>query len=103
TADTAAPAADAGPTRRGQTITRPDIRPRHGTNWERRYLQGIILTDLASGLFAAIFAHQVRLDALAPDTGRYALLTLLLPTAWLVTAALHRGYDPRLLFVGAEE
>lgn len=66
-------------------------------------MYGVLLTDLAGGLVAVLLARLLRFGELTGGSGQYALLTLVLPLAWAGAIALHRGYDPRLLFVGGDE
>ncbi|QSB17130.1 sugar transferase [Natronosporangium hydrolyticum] len=71
----------------------------------RRYVVGLVLLDAAVAVVAAVAAGQLRFGGDSPPLAdpQYASLVVLLPLAWIAALSLHRGYDPRLLFVGGEE
>jgi exopolysaccharide biosynthesis polyprenyl glycosylphosphotransferase len=69
--------------------------------WEARYVASLLRTDLVAALVAALAALQLANGV--DHHPLYPWLTALLPVAWAGVVALHRGYDPRVLFVGSDE
>jgi len=70
-------------------------------DWQRRYLNRILLVDFSVGVCAALLG-LLRLRADVPSTP-YLVLTTALPAAWLLSLAIGRAYEPRFLFVGNDE
>ncbi|HEU4421590.1 MAG TPA: sugar transferase [Pilimelia sp.] len=64
-----------------------------------------MIIDLTVGIFAALAALQVKFGS--PEIGvnyrTYAVLTIVIPIAWMVGLALNHAYDTRFLFVGSDE
>jgi hypothetical protein len=78
----------------------PDGRAR----WERRYLQALLLGDLVVGFGAAAAAFGLRFgDEVTTYNQGYALLSLLLPLAFVGVLAANRAYERRYLYVGTDE
>ena len=70
-------------------------------NWQRHYVRDAVLLDAAMGLAGASLA-LLRFET----TGLYApypLLTAGLPLIWVLSLALGRAYELRLLFAGNDE
>ena len=72
---------------------------RRTRRWQRRYVGAVLLGDVVAAVSAALLAGP---SVTAPVTGDPRLALLVAPV-WLLAVALHRGYDTRWLFIGAEE
>lgn len=90
------PAPATAPTVRRRTRFLGDPR-----RWQRRYLRRVLLVDLAVGTAAALLG-LLRFEPGTP-TPTYAVLTLVLPVAWVSALAVGRAYETRFLFVGNDE
>ncbi len=73
--------------------------------WERRYVTLLLAIDSVIALGAAVAAYLIRFGTDNPNArvDGYLLFSVALPVAWIATAALVRAFEPRFLFVGAEE
>jgi exopolysaccharide biosynthesis polyprenyl glycosylphosphotransferase len=72
--------------------------------WEGRYLRRVLLVDFFVGIFAAVVAFDLRFGGrLDPYNVGYALLSALLPLAFIGALAANRAYEKRHLFVGTDE
>lgn len=71
--------------------------------WEHRYVSLIIVVDSLIALAAACAAFLFRFGTADGVAGPYLQFSLAFPVAWIATTALLRAYEPRFLFVGAEE
>ncbi|WP_432834949.1 exopolysaccharide biosynthesis polyprenyl glycosylphosphotransferase [Dactylosporangium sp. CA-092794] len=72
--------------------------------WEGRYLRTLLLLDLGIGLLAGGIAFEARFSqGLTTYNSRYALLSALLPLAFVASLAANRAYEKRHLFVGTDE
>jgi exopolysaccharide biosynthesis polyprenyl glycosylphosphotransferase len=77
---------------------------RSGGGWERRYLCALLVIDLLVGLGAGIAAFGLRFGAELTSYNRgYALLSALLPPAFVAALAANRAYERRYLYVGTDE
>jgi exopolysaccharide biosynthesis polyprenyl glycosylphosphotransferase len=75
-----------------------------GNGWERRYLRTLLLSDLLVGLGSGVAAFALRFgEALTPYNRGYAIMSALLPLAFIAALAANRGYERRYLYVGTEE
>lgn len=101
TAEISAPTSDASTLESGRLREAG----RAASRWERRYICELVASDAAVGVLAAVAASLIRFaeSPTALSDPRYVLLLVVLPVVWVATLAVHRGYDPRLLFVGNEE
>ncbi|HEX8628945.1 MAG TPA: sugar transferase [Catenuloplanes sp.] len=72
--------------------------------WESHYIQNLRLSDLLVGIVASVAALEIRFSG-APPAGywTYAILTAVMPIAWVLAVMFNQGYDPRFLFVGNDE
>jgi exopolysaccharide biosynthesis polyprenyl glycosylphosphotransferase len=72
--------------------------------WERRYVRTILALDVGAGWLAAATGYLTRFR---PDvtqyTRWYAVLSVVLPLAWVGALALERAYESKYLFVGTDE
>jgi exopolysaccharide biosynthesis polyprenyl glycosylphosphotransferase len=68
--------------------------------WMRRYLTALVVLDVGAGTVAAVTAYLARFGDGAIG---YFALSLVLPFAWVATAALVRAYDDRVVGLGPEE
>jgi len=103
------PVADPG------TINRPRPAPsgvgRHLTgkrgarwDWEARYVRTLLMSDLLTGLIAGAVAFFGRFGTHVTFYNRnYLLLSAALPIFMVMSLALTRAYERRLLFVGTDE
>src|SRR6185369_13556069 len=79
--------------------------------WERRYVQVLVVFDVAACVLAAGVAYLIRFGSLGghhfgtpEESPRWYLLSVvLLPVVWVVAMALNRAYEPRFLGGGSEE
>jgi exopolysaccharide biosynthesis polyprenyl glycosylphosphotransferase len=71
--------------------------------WEHRYVLLLLGLDSVVALCAAIVAYVARFGTGDGISGPYLQFSLAFPVVWIATAALVRAYEPRFLFVGAEE
>mgnify|MGYP001202328096 CR=1 FL=1 len=71
--------------------------------WETRYVQILLVVDLAVGGLAAAAAFGLRFGDVTAHSRWYVLLSAVLPVVWVGALALTRGYDTRFLFVGTDE
>ncbi|HZN73207.1 MAG TPA: sugar transferase, partial [Micromonosporaceae bacterium] len=73
--------------------------------WESRYVNTLMLIDILVGITAAFVALQVKFGS--PEIGvsyrTYAVLTIVVPIAWIIGLGLNHAYDTRFLFVGNDE
>jgi exopolysaccharide biosynthesis polyprenyl glycosylphosphotransferase len=75
-----------------------------GNGWERRYLRTLLLSDLLVGLGSGVAAFALRFgEALTPYNRGYAIMSALLPLAFIAALAANRAYERRYLYVGTEE
>ncbi|HKD96618.1 MAG TPA: sugar transferase [Micromonosporaceae bacterium] len=89
---------------------RPSATSRHasGTDrrarWQARYTYALLASDLLAALVGGAVAFVTRFHAVVTPYNRpYALVTGLLPTAFLLALVLSRAYEARHLYVGSEE
>lgn len=89
--------------RRGDTGAA--LRIQRGTvrRWQRDYVRRVLGADLAAAAVAAGAAWLVRYPESPAATQVHALLTAVLPVAWVATAAFLRAYEARFLGTGPEE
>jgi exopolysaccharide biosynthesis polyprenyl glycosylphosphotransferase len=73
--------------------------------WESRYVNVLMGVDALVGIVAALAALQVKFGSAEIGVGyeKYAILTIVVPIAWVIGLALNHAYDPRFLFVGNDE
>nr|MDT0663672.1 sugar transferase [Micromonospora sp. DSM 115978] len=82
---------------------------RADVGWERRYVRHLVLLDAFACIVASVTAYFVRFGEvvdLPTSAGTYrqhALITVLLPVAWLVSMSWGRAYESRFLAGGSEE
>jgi len=81
----------------------PPIRVRRV--WRTRYVATLLILDLSIGFASATAAFALRFGPAAdgPYKDSYALLSCVLPLAWVTSLAVNRAYEPRRLFVGNDE
>lgn len=77
-------------------------RPR-APGWVRRHRARAVVADAGSASLAGALALFVRFGEVTPYVTPYAVMSALLPVAWICAIALNRAYEPRLLGLGAEE
>jgi exopolysaccharide biosynthesis polyprenyl glycosylphosphotransferase len=88
----------------GGIVTAAELKTAARWVWERRYVRRLLWADVASAAIAATAAHLVRFGpAFEGYRFPYAMLSVVMPAVWVAVVALLRGYEPRLLFVGADE
>jgi exopolysaccharide biosynthesis polyprenyl glycosylphosphotransferase len=75
----------------------------HDIGWVRRYLRNAFIVDLIAGVAAGLIALEVRFSTYGHLPTQYLALTAYLPLLWVAAVALARGYDARLIGVGADE
>jgi exopolysaccharide biosynthesis polyprenyl glycosylphosphotransferase len=72
--------------------------------WQRRYVYGLLVTDAAVAVIAALLAMQLRFGGdIAIASWTYALISSALPVGWVGVLLLNHAYDDRFLFVGNDE
>lgn len=92
------------PTARAARLPGPSSQTAARWVWERRYVHRLLWTDVASAAIAATAAYLVRFGpTLDGYRFPYAMISIVMPAVWVAVVALLRGYEPRLLFVGADE
>ncbi len=87
-----------------ESVPRP-IRYRVCLPWERTYIRSVIAIDAVAVGIGAVLAFFLRFaDAgVHPRQRDYAIITALLPLAWIASLALSRAYEMRFLGLGSEE
>ncbi len=98
TADTAVPALSTTPGDRRPTS--PAHAQRHA--WRRRYVRRLVVAD---ALVAAVAGAASYLLRFGPEgvPGAPLPVAVLLPLVWVLAMTVARAYEPRFLWVGAEE
>ena len=72
--------------------------------WETLYVGALLVVDFTVALACAALAFAVRFGTdWTPTHSHYLLFASVLPVLWIATLALNRAYEPRYLFVGADE
>ena len=73
--------------------------------WRTWYVATLLILDLAIGFISATAAFTLRFGPAAdgPYKDNYALLSCVLPLAWITSLAANRAYEMRRLFVGNDE
>lgn len=72
-------------------------------SWMRRYQRHAVLADGACALAAGMLAFEFRFGHNGHRADIYLLLSVALPTFWLVAVGLADGYDSRFIGVGSDE
>lgn len=86
------------------TVPLPSVEPAAETarSWTGSYLHTAMLIDSCAALGAGLIALAARYSGhYTPDF--YLAFTLGLPVIWVMAVALARGYDARLIGIGADE
>lgn len=91
----------------GRTVTvspieaeEPNAARRSG--WLRRYQHGLVTVDLSTAAVALLISYLIRFGA-GVSAPLDLLLVVLLPLCWVAVIGLNRGYEARLIGVGATE
>jgi exopolysaccharide biosynthesis polyprenyl glycosylphosphotransferase len=79
--------------------SRSDVAPPRRL-WMRRYLTALVVLDVGAATVAAVTAYLARFGDGAVG---YFAFSLVLPFAWVATAALAGAYDDRVVGLGPEE
>lgn len=71
--------------------------------WERRYRRWVVSVDLVAAAVGALAAFGIRFGQADDPPWSYAVTIGVLPLAWVCCMRLFSGYDPRFLYLGADE
>ncbi|WP_233510169.1 sugar transferase [Actinomadura craniellae] len=75
-----------------------------GASWTGWYLRWAVGLDFLSMLLGGLLAYVLRFQTSSGTSNwPYISFTAALPVLWIVTLALRRAYEPRLIGVGSEE
>src|SRR5918999_4592123 len=91
---------------RGRSVTETvtATRREQSGDWTTWYVRLAVGIDFLSMLVAGVLALAIRFRGVTSIyTMPYIAMTASLPFLWLVTLAVCRGYEPRLIGVGSEE
>jgi exopolysaccharide biosynthesis polyprenyl glycosylphosphotransferase len=77
--------------------------PADTVGWVGKYLRSVVILDACAALAAGFVALQARYHHYLHPPVAYLVLTLSLPAAWIASVALARGYEGRIMGVGADE
>ncbi len=95
------------PTPRRQPSGSVPRRSRHRVclPWERTYVRAVISLDAVAVGAAALLAFFLKFadSGVHPRQRDYAIITALLPLAWIASLAVSRAYETRFLGLGSEE
>ncbi|MGH8880541.1 MAG: exopolysaccharide biosynthesis polyprenyl glycosylphosphotransferase, partial [Stackebrandtia sp.] len=80
------------------------VRHRAGPpGWQRRYVTGLVGTDIAAGVVGAGAAFAARFGQVSQYNLVYLALIAVLPLLWLTVLAMSGAFEARFLFVGTDE
>ncbi|WP_211240405.1 sugar transferase [Haloglycomyces albus] len=71
--------------------------------WQRRYLWGIVSTDILAGMLGAVAGFVTRFGDFSDHSRIYALGVVALPILWIALLGMSRAFETRYLFVGTDE
>jgi exopolysaccharide biosynthesis polyprenyl glycosylphosphotransferase len=71
------------------------------STWKRTYIRHVALADFGAAVVAAVTAAGLRFGS--DVTGRYLLLTVVLPPLWMISLRVVGGYEMRFLGTGSDE
>jgi exopolysaccharide biosynthesis polyprenyl glycosylphosphotransferase len=72
--------------------------------WTAGYLRRAAAADFSCGVVAGLAAYLIRFDGISHYSSiGYAIMSMVLPFAWLVTIRFAGGYDSRFIGIGTDE
>ncbi len=72
--------------------------------WTAGYLRRAAAADFSCGVVAGLGAYLIRFDGISHYSSiGYAVMSMVLPFAWLVTIQFAGGYDSRFIGIGTDE